>query len=200
MSHWFDRLASWSAADSDAEEELRLTRRQAVTGAAAGAGAIGLLGSPLLGQAFGLAGGNSAACQCWDKAIHINNVANRGLIDAFGKEGAIIPGVGIILVGGLIGTSAAFLGQVVHCGLCKDDPPLKPPPPDHQPCTARGGARKADDQCGGGGGGVIPPPGGSGCGPGTHDCADGSGLCCFGDDLCCGCNCCIAVVGCTCCG
>ena len=197
MSHWFDRLAAWSA-ESDAEEELRLTRRQAVAGAAAGAGAIGLLGSPLVGEALGIAGGNSPACRCWDKAIRVNNRANRGLVDAFAKEAAIIPGVGIILVGGSIGTSAAFLGQVVNCGLCKDDPPLKPPPPKFQPCTARGGARKADDQCGGGG--VVTPPGGSGCGPGTSDCNDGSGLCCFGDDLCCGCNCCVAAVGCTCCG
>jgi hypothetical protein len=198
MSHWFDRLASWSAEGSDDDEERRLTRRQVVRTAATGAGVAGLIGGPLAGQAWGLFGGNSAQCRCWDKAGRINDSANQGLIDAFGKEALFIPGVAMILLGGVIGTSAAYLGQVVHCGLCKDDPPLKPPPPKFQPCTQRGGVRLHGDQCGGT---VTPPPGGSGCPSGTTDCHDGSGACCFGSDLCCGGGCCCIIeVGCNCCG
>jgi hypothetical protein len=198
MSHWFDRLASWSAEGPDDGEERLLTRREAVGAAAAGAGAVGLLGSPLVGTAFGLGEGNSPQCRCWDKANRINNEANRGLIVGLGKEAAIIPGVGIVLLGGLIGTSAAYLGHVVHCGLCKDDPPLEPPPPKFQPCTQRGGLT-LHDQCGGGGGGGG---GAQQCPNGTHLCTDG--LCCFGTDLCCAnCGtgqCCVVEVGCACCG
>ena len=64
MSHWFDRLASWSAGGQDDGEELRLTRRQAVRTAATGAGAAGLLGlgSPLIGKALADNAGN-CACQ-----------------------------------------------------------------------------------------------------------------------------------------
>ena len=172
-----------------------MTRRQALGTAAAGAGTVSLLGSPLVGDALGIAGGNSPQCQCWEKANRINNEANRGLIVGLGKEAAVIPGLGIVLLGGLIGTSAAFLGQVVHCGLCKDDPPLKPPPPKFQPCTQRGGVRKAGDQCAGQ---TNPEPPQSTCAQGTHDC--GGGLCCFGSDLCCAGCCCIVEVGCGCCG
>ena len=78
----------------------RLTRRQAVTGAAAGAGAIGLLGSPLLGQALGSLEETVLRANAGTKQSTSTTLANRGLIgDAFGKEGAIIPGVGIVLVG-----------------------------------------------------------------------------------------------------
>ena len=152
MSHWFDRLATWSVADSEDSEEVLLTRRQAVrvaAGAAAGVGAAGLLGGPLAGKAAAIAGGNSPQCKCWDKAGRINDAANASIFEGVG--GAVItPAGGIFVIAGLVGTSAAYLGQVVSCGLCKDDPPLKPPPPKFQPCTQRGGARLVlADQCGG---------------------------------------------------
>jgi hypothetical protein len=198
MSHWFDRLATWSAENGDDGEGL-LTRRQAVRAAATGAGGIGLLGSPLVGEALGLAGGNSPACKCWDKADRINNKANLSLIDNLGSAALVSPAAQVVFLGGLITSSAAFLGQVVHCGVCRDDPPLKPPPPKFQPCTARGGLRLSSDQCGGGGGGdTVPQPPQTSCAPGTKDC--GGGLCCFGTDLCCGGCCCIVEIGCTCCG
>jgi len=143
MSHWFDRLATWSAAEGEGEDESLLTRRQAVraaAGAAAGVGAAGLLGGPLAGQAAAIAGGNSPQCKCWDKAGRINDNANFLLFKNIGAA-AVTPAGGFFLITGLVGTHAAYLGQVVNCGLCKDDPPLEPPPPDKQPCTQRGGVR-----------------------------------------------------------
>ena len=199
MSHWFDRLATWSAQDSDDGEEL-LTRRQAVraaAGAAAGVGAAGLLGGPLVEQALAIAGGDSPQCQCWDKAIRINAAANRSIIRGFGGT-IITPAGGILVSVALLSTTAAMVGQVVHCGLCKDNPPLEPPPPDREPCTQRGGRRLRGDQCGGSPGAEV----GSGCGPGTSSCPSpgGGDLCCFGSDICCSGCCCVAEVGCGCCG
>ena len=195
MSHWFDRLAAWSADDPDEGEERLLTRREAVGAAAAGAGAVGLLGSPLVSEAWGLFGGSSPQCKCWDKASRINNTANRGIRDAFGRDALLIPGLQPLVLGALFGTTVAFLGQTAACGFCRDDPPFEPPPPKFQPCTQRGGVRKAGDQCAGQ---TNPEPPKSECAQGTHDC--GGGLCCFGSDLCCGGCCCIVEVGCGCCG
>lgn len=200
MSHWFDRLATWSVEDSEDGEESLLTRRQAVrvaAGAAAGAGAAGLLGGPLVGQALGIAGGNSPQCKCWDKAGRINDAANRSILKNLGAT-VITPAGGVVVVAALLTTTSAYLGQVVNCGLCKDDPPLEPPPPKFQPCTQRGGVRLRGDQCGGGGAGAET----GGCGGGTSSCPTpgGGDLCCFGSDLCCSGCCCIAEVGCGCCG
>jgi hypothetical protein len=199
MSHWFDRLASWSADDTEAAE-AQLTRRQAVkvAGAAAGVGAAGLFGGPLANKALGIAGGNSPQCKCWDKAGRINDNANYLLFKNIGA-GAFTPVGGAILIFGLVGTHAAYLGQVVNCGLCKDDPPLEPPPPKFQPCTQRGGVRLRGEQCGGspGAGAEV-----GGCAGGTSSCPTpgGGDLCCFGSDRCCSGCCCIAEVGCGCCG
>jgi hypothetical protein len=199
MSHWFDRLATWSVDDGEGGEELRLTRRQAV-GAAAGAGAAGLLGGPLVGQALalgGIGGGSGPECRCWEKAERINDAANLSIIKNLGAT-VITPAGGIVVSVALLSTTAAFLGHIVHCGLCKDDPPLEPPPPKFQPCTQRGGVRRRGDQCGGSPGAEV----GSGCGGGTTSCPTpgGGDLCCFGSDLCCAGCCCIAEVGCGCCG
>jgi|GEM_PF-3697331 len=198
MSHWFDRLATWSVDDRKDGEDLVLTRRQAVR-AVAGVGAAGLLGGPLVGRALAIGGGTSAQCQCWDKAIHINNAANRSIIKSLGTT-AITPAGGIVVSVALLTSTAAFVGQVAHCGLCRDDQPLEPPPPMHQPCTQRGGVRLRGDQCGGSGGGSAEI--GSGCGPGTSSCPSpgGGDLCCFGSDICCSGCCCVAEVGCGCCG
>jgi hypothetical protein len=200
MSHWFDRLAQRNADGGSEDAELLLTRRQAVQ-AAAGAGAIGLLGGPLAEHAWAIAGGNSAQCKCWDKAGRINDAANRSILKNLGGA-ALTPAGGLVVTVALITTSAAYLGQVVNCGLCKDDPPLEPPPPKLQPCTQRGGIRLRHDQCG-----DNPPPaggaeGGSNCGGGTSSCPTpgGGDLCCFGTDLCCSGCCCVAEVGCGCCG
>lgn len=199
MSHWFDRLASWSAGGParGEGEEMLLTRRQAVK-AAAGAGAAGLLAGPLADRAMGIGGGSSAQCRCWDKAIRINNAANRSILSNLGAT-AVTPAGGIVVSVALLSTTAAFLGQVVNCGLCKDDPPLEPPPPKFQPCTQRGGVRLRGDQCGGGGGAGAET---GGCAGGTSSCPTpgGGDLCCFGSDLCCSGCCCIAEVGCGCCG
>jgi len=200
MSHWFDRLATWSVADSEGGEKSLLTRRQAVraaAGAAAGVGAAGLLGGPLAGQAAAIAGGNSRQCKCWDKAGRINDEANFLLFKNIGAA-AVTPAGGFLLITGLLGTHAAYLGQVVNCGLCKDDPPLQPPPPEGQPCTQRGGVRLRGPQCGGGGAGAEV----GGCAGGTSSCPTpgGGDLCCFGSDVCCSGCCCIAEVGCGCCG
>lgn len=198
MSHWFDRLASWSADDGSGGEELRLTRRQAV-GAAAGVGAAGLLGGPLVEKALAIAGGTSAECKCWDKAIRINDAANGSILNNLGPAAVVSPAAGVVVAVGLITTSAAFLGQIANCGLCKDDPPPAPPPPKFQPCTQRGGIRLRLDQCGGGGGAGAES---GGCAGGTSSCPTpgGGDLCCFGSDLCCSGCCCIAEVGCGCCG
>jgi hypothetical protein len=199
MSHWFDRLAAWSAEERDDGEERVFTRRQAVM-ATAGVGAAGMLGSPLLSRAFA----EDPGCDCarnayrkFDKAADRleNRLINHGNPFLLPLSAPIF----VIAYAGLL--TGAYAGQQYHCGVsgseCKQIPSGKPPPPKFQPCTHRGGMRMRGDQCGGD---VTAPPGGSGCGEGTTSCNDGSGLCCFGDDLCCGCNCCIAVVGCTCCG
>jgi hypothetical protein len=201
MSHWFDRLATWSVDDGKGGEESLLTRREAVraaAGAAAGAGAAGLLGGPLADRALAIAGGNSPQCRCWDKAIRINSAANRSILRNLGAT-AITPAGGIVVSVALLSTTAALVGQAVNCGLCKDDPPLEPPPPKFQPCTQRGGVRLRGDQCGGGGGAGAET---GGCSGGTSSCPTpgGGDLCCFGSDLCCSGCCCIADVGCGCCG
>src|SRR5262245_4563013 len=123
MSHWFDRFATWSVGDEKGGEELQLTRRQAVraaAGAAAGVGAAGLLGGPLARQASAIGGGTSPQCQCWDRAIHTNNVANRLILRNLGGT-VVTPAGGIVVTVGLITAAAAMVGQAVHCGLCKDD-------------------------------------------------------------------------------
>ncbi len=196
MSHWFDRLAARSAPKAHDGDGPLLTRRQAVRAGAAGAGAVGLLAAPLAGEAFGVAGGNSAACKCWDKADRINNEAVALLAENVGPAAVVSPAGGFVFAVGLLTIEAAFLGQIVNCGVCRDDPPLKPPPPKFQPCTQRGGVRYRGDQCGGNV--VIPPPESGGCPLGTSDCGNGS-LCCFGSDRCCGTCCCIVEIGCTCC-
>jgi hypothetical protein len=200
MSHWFDRLAAWSAEEPDAGEERLLTRRQAVL-ATAGVGAAGMLGSPLLSKAFA----EDPGCDCARNAYRkFDNAADR-LENRYIHHGNpfLLPFTAplfVIAYAGLL--TGTYAGQQYHCGVsgseCSNIPSGKPPPPKAQPCTHRGGMRMRGDQCGGGD--VTAPPGGSGCGEGTTSCNDSSGLCCFGDDLCCGCNCCIAVVGCTCCG
>jgi hypothetical protein len=201
MSHWFDRLATWTA-DGPAEGEQRLlTRRQAVRAAATGAGTIGLLGSPLLGKALAEHPGCDCARKVGDNADRTLNKLTDDLI--LNPLTLVSPlGAAIWLVAGTGLYAGALAKQLGHCGVAGQDcgpglPSGKPPPPNAQPCTHRGGRRMRGDQCGGD---VTAPPGGSGCGEGTTSCNDSSGLCCFGDDLCCGCNCCIAVVGCTCCG
>jgi hypothetical protein len=198
MSHWFDRLATWSVDDSEDGAELRLTRRQAVR-AAAGAGAVGLLSGPLADQALAIAGGNSPQCRCWDKAGRINDAANRSILKNLGAT-AITPAGGVVVTAALLTAASAYLGQVVNCGLCKDDPPLEPPPPKLQPCTQRGGVRLRGDQCADPGGGAGAEVGG--CAGETSSCPTpgGGDLCCFGSDLCCSGCCCIAEVGCGCCG
>ncbi len=200
MSHWFDRLAARSVENEEGGGELQLTRRQAVR--VAGIGTAGLLGGPLAGKAMAISSGEGPECQCWDKAIRINKKANSSILGGLGGL-VLTPAGGIVAVGAILATTSAFLGHVVHCGLCRDDPPLEPPPPKFQPCTQRGGLRLRGEQCGGppaGGGGGAE--GGSGCGGGTSSCPTpgGGDLCCFGTDLCCSGCCCIAEVGCGCCG
>ncbi len=199
MSHWFDRLATRSAEGRDDGEERLLTRRQAMRAAATGAGAVGLLSSPLVSEAWGLFGGHSRQCQCWDHAGRVSDRASGQLLDTFiFTPGVVTPMFQAAFLAGMVGNAAAYLGAITNCGFCRDDPPNKPPPPKFQPCTQRGGVRLRGDQCGGT---VTTPPGGSSCPGGTSDCKDGSGACCFGSDLCCGGGCCcIEVVGCGCCG
>ena len=198
MSHWFDRLATWSADGPDGGEELRLTRRQAVRAAATGAGAIGLLGSPLIATASA----ESAACACWRDAVNRNTEVGHQLVDnLILTPSALISPLNLaIFAVAYTGLNAGTVAKGIACGSCDNNkvPSGNKPPPKFQPCTQRGGVRFHGDQCGGD---VTTPPGGSSCPGGTSDCKDGSGACCFGDDLCCGGGCCcIAVVGCTCCG
>ncbi|MGD9735620.1 MAG: hypothetical protein AB7V58_08445 [Solirubrobacterales bacterium] len=201
MSHWFDRLASWSAGDQDDGEELRLTRRQAVRTAATGAGAAGLLGlgSPLVGRALADAG--SCACQRAQRADNHRVMHNlrQNFLDNTGTY-ILVPAASAVFLGALITISLENTAALMRCGSCESQVPLKPPPPQFQPCTQRGGIRLRGDQCPG-------PPGGAGaeaggCGGGTSSCPTpgGGDLCCFGSDLCCSGCCCVAEVGCGCCG
>ena len=189
MSHWFDRLASWSAGDEDDGEELRLTRRQAVRTAATGASAAGLLGlgSPLIGKALA---DNASNCACQraqraDNRRVMHNLRQEFLDNAGGY--ILVPGASAVFLGALITISIQNTAALMGCGGCESQVPLKPPPPKFQPCTQRGGVRlRGDgDQC-------PPPPGGAGaetggCGGGTSSCPTpgGGDLCCFGSDLCC---------------
>jgi hypothetical protein len=200
MSHWFDRLAAWSAEEPDAGEERLLTRRQAVL-ATAGVGAAGMLGSPLLSKAFA----GDPGCDCARNAYRkFDNAADR-LENRYIHHGNpfLLPFTAplfVIAYAGLL--TGTYAGQQYHCGVsgseCSNIPSGKPPPPKAQPCTHRGGLA-LHDQCGG-----APPPSGGGqtCPNGTHECTDG--LCCFGTDLCCAnCGtgqCCVVEVGCACCG
>jgi hypothetical protein len=198
MSHWFDRLATWSA-EGDAGEEQRLTRREIVGGAAVGAGAASLLASPFITKAFG----ESAACACWREAINNNTKVGHQLVDnlIFTPSSILIGPLNLaIFTVAYAGLNAGTVAKAISCGNCDNAPSGKKPPPKFQPCTQRGGVRLRGDQCGGGDGGGAT--GGSGCGGGTSSCPTpgGGDLCCFGSDLCCSGCCCIAEVGCSCCG
>ena len=197
MNHWFDRLAVRAAEEE--EDQRLLTRRETVKAAAAGAVAVGALGSPLLSQALA----SPASCRCWKNAIDRLDRKADDLVDSLLKTPAAVltpinAAVFVLAMDGLIVGTAA---RGIACGFCSDDDLTKlgkPPPPKFQPCTNRGGLALRD-QCGG-----APPPSGGGqqCPNGTHLCTDG--LCCFGTDLCCAnCGtgqCCVVEVGCACCG
>jgi hypothetical protein len=200
MSHWFDRLASWSAEGRDEGDEGLLTRRRALA-AAAGVSAAGILSSPLLPKAFA----EPAGCDC---ARDINRkfqdeakALKRDTIDSGNGLVALVTLPYFLLAySGLV--TGSFAGQQYHCGVngadCNKVPSGKPPPQNQQPCTQRGGLRLRGDQCPGGGAGAET----GGCGGGTSSCPTpgGGDLCCFGSDLCCSGCCCIAEVGCGCCG
>lgn len=202
MRHWFDRLASWSAGGGDEGEEGLLTRRQAVL-AAAGVGAAGILSSPLLPKAFA----EDPGCDCARKVEQqfdnkVTKLEHQTLDHGNGLLALVSVPYFLFAYSGLV--TGAFLAQQHRCGVsgisCDKVPSGKPPPPQKQPCTQRGGLRLRGDQC-------EPPAGGGaevgsgGCGPGTASCpTSGGDLCCFGDDICCAGCCCIAVVGCGCCG
>ena len=198
MIHWFDRLAAWSAEDRSEREGARVTRRQAMKGAASGAGAVGLLASPLVAQASRRLLKESAACACWREAIRDNDKATGQLLDnlIFTPSAAITPLNAAIFTIAYTGLNLGTAAKGLSCGSCDQQriPSGKPPPPQFQPCTQRGGVRQRGDQCAGG----TPEPPVTECAVGTHDC--GGGLCCFGGDLCCGGCCCIPEVGCSCCG
>ena len=195
MSHWFDRLAVKAAT---AKEERLLTRREAVKSAAAGAVAVGALGSPLVSAAFGL-----TPCEC---QARVNKKAERDMAESvrnFYSAGTFINAAATaIWVTENTGIIFERVGGIVNCGKCEEDKQSKTvgkePPEAFHPCTHRGGLALRD-QCGG-----APPPSGGGqqCPNGTHLCTDG--LCCFGTDLCCAnCGtgqCCVVEVGCACCG
>jgi hypothetical protein len=196
MSHWFDRLATWSAEENDDGEERVFTRRQAVL-ATAGVGAAGMLGSPLLSRAFGESG-----CDCARRAYNqFDNAANK-LEKKYINHGnpfflPLSAPIFVIAYAGLL--TGTYVGQQYHCGVSGADcqtPSGKPPPKNAQPCTHRGGVRLHADQCGGDDGGGAT--GGSGCSPGTSSCPTPTGgdLCCFGSDLCCSGCCCVESCGC----
>jgi hypothetical protein len=201
MSHWFDRLASWSAEGRDEGEEPRLTRRRAVV-ATAGVGVAGVLGSPLVSRVFA----EDPGCGC---ARQVNRefekeagkLERKYLNNGNGVLSLVTVPYFLLAYSGLV--TGAFLAQQHRCGVsgseCKKVPSGKPPPPNKQPCTQRGGLRLRGDQC--------APPGGAGaevggCAAGTSSCPTpgGGDLCCFGSDVCCSGCCCIAEVGCGCCG
>jgi hypothetical protein len=189
MNHWFDRLAV-HAADSGTEQ--RLSRRDVVRSAAAGAAVVGGLASPLVPAALG----KLPPCECQERAkqkyVKDMKGATRGFYNTSFFSG-VLPVTFAIFFTEAAGIELEFLGTFTSCGKCDQDPKLgKAPPKDDQPCLARGGYARRD-QCGG-----TPEPPETGCAQGTKDC--GGGLCCFGDDLCCGGCCCIAPVGCGCCG
>lgn len=199
MNHWFDRLASWSAEDRDDGEELRLTRRQAVRTAATGAGAVGLLGSPLIGRALADNAGNCACQRAQGRDNHrVMHNLRQNFLDNTGTY-ILVPAASAVFLGALITISLENTAALINCGSCESEVPLKPPPPKFQPCTQRGGVRLRGDQCAGPGGAGAET---GGCGGGTSSCPTpgGGDLCCFGSDLCCSGCCCIAEVGCGCCG
>jgi hypothetical protein len=193
MSHWFDRLATWSAEGEDGGEAGRLTRRQAVA-AAAGVGAAGILASPLLPK-------DCARQVNREFEKEASRLEHKYLDSGNGVLSIVTVPFFLLAYSGLV--TGAFIGQQHRCGVsgseCKKVPSGSPPPPKQQPCAHRGGLRLRGDQCEGPGAGAE---GGSGCGGGTSSCPvpGGGDLCCFGSDLCCSGCCCIAEVGCGCCG
>jgi hypothetical protein len=191
MSHWFDRLATWSAEGGEERADQLLTRRQAVRAGATGAGAIGIFGLPLVSRALA-----TDHCDCADRATRKYDQAEKILFHDFilSPNNILFPVDAFAGFASWVAISNAYLLRLARCPACPDKP-LEPPPPKFQPCTKRGGVRLRGDQCGGD---VKPEPPETGCAQGTKDC--GGGLCCFGDDLCCGGCCCIAPVGCGCCG
>jgi hypothetical protein len=196
VSHWFDRLAVRAAEDESAR---LLTRRDTLKGAAAGASAVaaGALASPLITRALG----ESAACKDAREALKHNDEVTGKLLDQliFTPSAALTPLNAAIFTVAYAGLNFGTVARYAASGFpdCSGKVPSgKPPPPQFQPCTQRGGLT-LHDQCGGDGGG-----GAQQCPNGTHQCTDG--LCCFGTDVCCSnCGtgqCCIAEVGCACCG
>ena len=191
MSHWFDRLALRA---TDPGDGPLLRRREIVKSAAAGAVAVGALGSGLVPPA--LAKLSPCACQERAKRTYVEDM--RGATQGFYSSSLALPLLPVtfaIFFTQAAGIELQFLGTFTGCGKCEEDPKLgKAPPSDEQPCLARGGYARPD-QCGGDN---VPQPPETGCAQGTKDC--GGGLCCFGTDLCCGGCCCVVEVGCTCCG
>jgi hypothetical protein len=201
MSHWFDRLAGWSAGGRDDGAEAGLTRRQAVLGAA-GVGAAGLLASPLIPKAAA----EPAGCDCARSVGKQYENEEKNLQRTYIDHGngllalATVPFYLIAHAGLVTGT---YLNMQHNCGAfpdeCDKGPSGKPPPKNKQPCIQLGGFRRRGDQCdpGSGGGAEV-----GGCAGGTSSCPTpgGGDLCCFGSDICCSGCCCIAEVGCGCCG
>jgi hypothetical protein len=182
---WFDRLSVRAA-----EGEPTFTRRTAVKTAAAGA----LATTPLASSAVAQVGVHlrESACQCQQEAERTaqrhGDAAWRQFIGPNGKR-LLIPNNFMFISAALAGVFAGLAVAKLACGPCPSNPSG----------SLTGGG-------GGGGscrprGGTCPPPG-SGCPSGTSPCDEG--LCCFGSDLCCSCNgvaqCCVAEIGCTCCG
>ncbi len=193
MGHWFDELSERATRDEDS-----LSRRSVLKAGGAGL-AASVLGAPLAAKASeGLSGlARESACGCHDKADRRYEREIQRYVDGI-VTGDPTGGFLYFYNFAALGVDAAALALIstsyearkLSCGDCKRSPSgdNKPAPPKY----------------------VIPPgpvpgvPGGFACPDGTFRCALTSTACCFGGDLCCPCQgdfiCCIAAVGCACCG
>jgi hypothetical protein len=188
--HWFDRLAVSTA------EGHGVSRRSVFKGAAAGAFAASALSSPRVARAAAHLEVRAARSDC--KACVYSTAADE--VKAVHK---------CVSTGG---KSSSFLKK-------KSKKPKAPPIPSAQEINcvlrARLGFQQLISGCRAGNckNAGLPPidtstptpqnPGGSACPAGTTSC-NGTQMCCYGGDLCCPCKesfiCCVAAIGCTCCG
>lgn len=194
MAHWFDRMAV-AAADDGAG----MSRRTAFKGAAVAAFAA----SPLAGATAARAAveiegrASSLACEaCVKGTINAHNKVMRrcdktgsmwGTVPKGKKKGKATPVSAAKRMACAMKEREEFAHDINFCRTqpCAGEPlqPLEVDPKSPFP----------------------PKPGGSNCPSGTTLCTNE--ICCYGGDLCCPCAtspsgfiCCVAAIGCTCCG
>ncbi len=197
MSHWFDRLAKTAAGDGGG-----LSRRGMLKTAGVAAFAASPLASPIAARAAIEIEGRAAsvACDaCVTGTINAHNATMRRCDKTGSMWGTVPKGKSKkaprpVSAAKRLACALKERAEFAHdLNFCRQNPCAGQP---NRPLVLDPDS-------------PFPPgtPGGTACPGGTNRCPDGS--CCYGGDLCCPCAsasgqggfiCCVAVIGCTCCG